>query len=251
MIVNPTGKITYDKPSFVSENIRVTPSANDRIFTPSASDRLIGTTTVEGDINLKPENIKAGVDIFGVTGTYEKTVTHTYTLGMFTINWAFDNWETVEGDGLGRSRYYAFPTYTETTIQATVGDVTGTGTYVSQEGSWTIGSITRWTSSDKEVYMNRDEWKSTQTATASTTLPNGTYNVQLLGVARAYGQDSAANDSDFEWRGPVTPHSTMSVSGGKATVQVDLDADNYGWLPYSPTSYRPAYERIVFALKVV
>lgn len=250
MLINPTGKITYDKPPFTLENIRVTPSANDRIFIPSASDRLIGTTTVEGDINLKSENIKAGVNIFDVTGTYEKTVTKTYTLGMFTINWSFDNWEEVKGDGLGRARYYAFPTYTNTTIQATVGDITGTGTYVSQEGSWTIGSITRWTSNDVELYMNREAWKATQTATASTTLPNGTYNVELLGMARAYGQDSARTDTDFEWRGSVVPHSTMQVSGGRATVQVDLDADNYGWIPYSPTSYRPAYERIVFALRV-
>jgi hypothetical protein len=250
LIVNPTGKITYEKPAYNLEERTVIPSASDRTYVPDKTGNLIGKVIVAGDPQLKASNIKAGVNIFGVTGTYEKTVTKTYTLGMFTINWAFDNWEEVEGDGLGGSRYYAFPTYTQTTIQATVGDITGTGTYVSQEGSWTIGSITRWTSSDKEVYMNREAWKSTQTATASTTLPNGTYNVELLGMARAYGQDSAANDSDFEWRGSVVPHSTMSVSGGKATVQVDLDADNYGWLPYNPTSYRPQYERIVFALKV-
>lgn len=251
MLINPTGKITYDKPSFVSENIRVTPSANDRIFTPSSSDRLIGTTTVEGDVNLRPENIKAGVNIFGVTGTYEKTVTKTYTLGMFTINRPFDEYRQIDGDGLDRPRYYAFPTYTQTTIQATIGDVTGTGTYESSEGSWTIGTITRWTSSDVEMMMDKENDKDTLTATASTTLPNGTYNVQLLGEARSYGQDSAENDVDFVWRGDFTPRSTMTVRNGTASVVVDMVSDNYGWIPKNPTSYRPAYERIVFALKVI
>lgn len=251
MLINPTGKIIYQKPEYTLESLTAIPKSADRIYTPEHSNGLIGATTVVGDPNLIPSNIKSGVNIFGVTGTYEKTVTNTYTLGMFTINWTFDNYEEVAGDGLGRSRYYAFPTYSNTTIQATVGEISGEGTYSNTEGTWNIGTITRWTSSDDEVYMNRDGWKSTQTATASTTLPNGTYNVQLLGIARAYGQDNAADDNDFEWRGSVVPHSTMTVSSGRATVQVDLDADNYGWLPKNPTSYRPQYERIVFALKLV
>lgn len=251
MLINPTGKIIYQKPEYTLESLTAIPKSADRIYTPEHSNGLIGETTVVGDPNLIPSNIKSGVNIFGVTGTYEKTVTNTYTLGMFTINRPFDEYREIAGDGLNRPRYYAFPTYSNTTIQATVGEISGTGTYSNSEGTWNIGTITRWTSSDVEVMMGKENDKDTLTASASTTLPNGTYNVELLGEARSYGQDSAENDYDFVWRGSVTPRNTMSVSSGRATVTVDLVSDNYGWLPKNPTSYRPQYERIVFALKLV
>lgn len=250
MLINPTGKITYEKPAYSLEERTVIPSASDRTYVPDRTGNLIGKVTVAGDPQLKASNIKAGVNIFGVTGTYEKTVTKTYTLGMFTINRPFDEYRQIDGDGLNRPRYYAFPTYTQTTIQATIGDVTGTGTYESSEGSWTIGTITRWTSSDVEMMMDKENDKDTLAATATTTLPNGTYNVELLGEARSYGQDSAENDYDFVWRGDFTPRSTMTVRNGTASVTVDMVSDNYGWIPKNPTSYRPAYERIVFALRV-
>lgn len=47
----------------------ITPSTSDKTI---ASGRyLTGTQTVKGDANLKPENIKKDVTIFGKTGTYE------------------------------------------------------------------------------------------------------------------------------------------------------------------------------------
>lgn len=53
------------------------PSQEAQIITPSTSNKTIasgryltGTQTIEGDSNLKAENIKSGVSIFGVTGTH-------------------------------------------------------------------------------------------------------------------------------------------------------------------------------------
>lgn len=52
-------------------------SANAQTITPTTTDQtvngnvfLAGAITVAGDANLLAENIKSGVTIFGVTGTY-------------------------------------------------------------------------------------------------------------------------------------------------------------------------------------
>ncbi len=45
----------------------VTPGTEDKSI--SSGTYLAGTLTIKGDANLKPENIKAGIEIFGVTGT--------------------------------------------------------------------------------------------------------------------------------------------------------------------------------------
>ena len=48
----------------------ITPSAQTQIISADAEHDALSTVTVLGDINLIPENIKNGVDIFGVTGTH-------------------------------------------------------------------------------------------------------------------------------------------------------------------------------------
>lgn len=53
------------------------PSTSDQ--TIAASTYLTGAQTIEGDANLIAENIKAGVTIFGVTGTYSGGGLHMYT----------------------------------------------------------------------------------------------------------------------------------------------------------------------------
>lgn len=52
-------------------------SVNAQTITPTTTDQtvngnvfLVGAITVAGDANLLAENIKSGVTIFGVTGTY-------------------------------------------------------------------------------------------------------------------------------------------------------------------------------------
>lgn len=71
------GKITVDvpipdgyvKPTTTKGETTYIPNTNDQ--TISSGTYLIGTQTIKGDGNLVADNIKSGVSIFGVNGTYE------------------------------------------------------------------------------------------------------------------------------------------------------------------------------------
>lgn len=52
----------------------VTPSATPQTVTPSTGYRGLSSVTVNGDSDLVAENVKNGVEIFGVTGTYKGTL---------------------------------------------------------------------------------------------------------------------------------------------------------------------------------
>ena len=68
------GKTAYVNDSKITGTITMKESQE---YTPSTSDQTIeagvylnGIQTIKGDVNLISENIKNGVSIFGVTGTY-------------------------------------------------------------------------------------------------------------------------------------------------------------------------------------
>lgn len=68
------GKTAYVNGQKVTGTIT---STNAQTITPTTTDQtvngntfLAGAITVVGDVNLLAENIKSGVTIFGVTGTY-------------------------------------------------------------------------------------------------------------------------------------------------------------------------------------
>lgn len=76
MIVNPEGLTKTEKKAFSVESAEVTPSASTQTLKPSGTDVLFNKLTVKGDSNLIASNIKKGVKIFGVTGTYSNQVTY-------------------------------------------------------------------------------------------------------------------------------------------------------------------------------
>ena len=64
-----TGTKSATKQLATQEAQTITPGTSDKTI---ASGRyLVGTQTIKGDANLVAENIKSGVSIFGVAGTYE------------------------------------------------------------------------------------------------------------------------------------------------------------------------------------
>lgn len=76
-VTGATKSASYQMP--VTSLSNITPSAQAQTFQTEGTYNL-GNITVAGDINLKPENIKDGVTIFGVTGTAKgsEAVTGTY-----------------------------------------------------------------------------------------------------------------------------------------------------------------------------
>ena len=71
---NGSGKVTQNIPTKGAQTY--TPgTANQTI---AAGQYLTGAQTIKGEPNLKPENIKKGVSIMGITGSYEGAIPEKY-----------------------------------------------------------------------------------------------------------------------------------------------------------------------------
>ena len=82
-----------------------------KTYTPGTSNQTIaagqylsGAQTIKGDSNLKAANIKKGVNIFGITGTWEGYVKNDYTL-IYDGFTNYDGYE--ENDSCVYNGYYA------------------------------------------------------------------------------------------------------------------------------------------------
>ncbi len=72
----PTDSVNVNN---VMSDKAITPSAAQQIVTPDSGYNGFAKVTVAGDADLVAENIKAGVVIFGVTGSYPRTGTDILT----------------------------------------------------------------------------------------------------------------------------------------------------------------------------
>lgn len=83
---NGSGKVTQDIPTKGAQTY--TPGTTNQ--TIAANQYLTGPQTIKGDPNLKAENIKKGVSIMGITGSYSGPVPEIYYIWTGSV-WGLQN----------------------------------------------------------------------------------------------------------------------------------------------------------------
>ena len=83
---NGSGKVTQNVPTKGAQTY--TPGTTNQ--TIAANQYLTGPQTIKGDPNLRPENIKKGVSIMGITGTYNGPVPEIYYIWTGSV-WGLQN----------------------------------------------------------------------------------------------------------------------------------------------------------------
>lgn len=137
-----SGTVAYKSAEKVTGTIQ---SQAAQTITPGASDKTIasgkylsGTQTIKGDTNLLAENIKSGISIFGVTGTYESSGSSGgKNVAQGTITGAGTNAVTID-TGLNSINTFALFNHSSasasgiTSVLYLNGTVTGVGVSYSQ-----------------------------------------------------------------------------------------------------------------------
>lgn len=128
------GRVTGSIQSQAAQTI--TPGASDK--TIASGKYLSGTQTIKGDANLLAENIKSGISIFGVTGTYESSGSSGgKNVAQGTITGAGTNAVTID-TGLNSINIFALFNHSSasasgiTSVLYLNGTVTGVGVSYSQ-----------------------------------------------------------------------------------------------------------------------
>ena len=137
-----SGTVAYKSAGKVTGTIQ---SQAAQAITPGTSDKTIasgkylsGTQTIKGDANLLAENIKSGISIFGVTGTYESSGSSGgKNVAQGTITGAGTNAVTID-TGLNSINTFALFNHSSasasgiTSVLYLNGTVTGVGVSYSQ-----------------------------------------------------------------------------------------------------------------------
>ena len=109
---NGSGKVTQNVPTKGAQTY--TPgTANQTI---AAGQYLTGAQTIKGEPNLKPENIKKGVSIMGIIGTWEGIVSNPYYLWN---RGSFKNGQSITGGQISGAYIRANNTYFNNLVDLT------------------------------------------------------------------------------------------------------------------------------------
>ena len=155
---------TYEGTVINNQNKSVIPSAIEQQITADSGYTGLGTVTVSGDSDLVSENIKSGVNIFGVVGNVVEsnntttTITPTTSLQMITPDSPYNGFSSVTVDAVTNSidkNIVAGNIKKDVTILGVTGtleegttinnqniSVTTDGTYTADSGYTGLGTVT-------------------------------------------------------------------------------------------------------------
>ena len=222
MIVNSViGGTGNRKPRLQAKN--VTPGNANVTVTPDADFDGLSNVYIAGDSKLTSGNVKYGVNIFGVTGTYEKQSITSYKLPVleFYVPWS----EMVPLSGNPYTYKYLSSPYITNDSKATKteGDISGKKSW-SSTTDYSYSTIERATAQDDAFYVNFKP-SGTITATGSTVLPTGSYDVEISPACIAYatfgcleGNSDRTLTEYMAWYGTYRMH----VTSGTAYLTLDL-----------------------------
>lgn len=255
MIINPTGALTEEKAAYTAEETTVSPGYSSTTLKPTASDGLLTKVTVEGDSNLVASNIKKGVTIFGVTGTYSATTTTTYYMPIVSFA------------GSASQPNFCMTAGTDVTIYAN--DTTQKFYRVTQKAndgfsSWSVtrdssGAVVSWKNvSESKCTLNHTEWSQDSgydydtswlggycvmpysvTVTSSNfwnytpvNWPRGTYKVRITNFHFSGGWKMCwfpGTGSSKSFSDSYYDNATLVVSDSGATLTWTVPASWVGW----------------------
>ena len=109
---NGSGKVTQNVPTKGAQTY--TPGTTSQ--TIAANQYLTGPQTIKGDPNLRPENIKKGVSIMGIIGTWEGIVSNPYYLWN---RGSFKNGQSITGGQISGAYIRANNTYFNNLVDLT------------------------------------------------------------------------------------------------------------------------------------
>ena len=248
-----------------NEGLNTQPTLQDKAVTPTASNQYVypndgydglSSVTVSGDSNLIASNIKEGVEIFGVTGTYntDKTTVYNMPLVKFSGSATQSGFSMTAGIA---GKYIA----SETSIDLRKPVLTDGGSY----STWSVttdssGNVKSWKNVSESKLTVRDKsWtlddaydKETSYAGGQCVMPygvtvttsnfwgyspanwpKGTYTVRLTnfhfpgGFKMCYFPNTSASftNSYFD-------NATLTVNSGGATLSWTVPSSWSGWRTY-------------------
>lgn len=221
-----SGKTVYVKGSKITGTIS---SQAAQTITPGTSDKTIasgkylsGTQTIKGDVNLVAGNIKSGVSIFGVSGSYSGSSSSSPSLQSKTVT-PSESSQTVTPDS-------GYDGLSQVTVNAVSSTYVGSGVTKKTAATYTPSTSNQTIASGQ--YLN-----GTQTIKGDSNLiaSNIKSGVSIFGVNGTYSGSASGGSNNIE-----TFHITSKTATISPTISGTVSVWGYGYYSantYSKTTY--------------
>ena len=208
-----------------SETKTVTPKASKQTVSPS-SGKLLSKVTVNGDADLVAGNIKSGVNIFGVGGTFDNSE------GLYA--WKKSSVDCIDNITTQTRKNYTLGNATsDTTVyystSYTFDETTGTYTLVNPKSA-TLQYVQWGVYSVEMVKSNYYIWGSTSSNEIYNTNASSTYNVYLKNADGSVFLESDSADYKYDIHSAKTEYTFLDyVVSDKKTAYPDCTVHTDGY----------------------